>query len=239
MIKEIFLRTGKTARYSFILLLMTLLFACKKDQYYVDGGVSDPNFNGNMLQYLQAKTFYFDTLATVIKIAGLEQTFQQDDMTFFAPTDHAIKRILISTNKLLYQSGKDTILQLTEVSPEIWRKFLMRYMFKGSNRLKDFPQLDINLLNLYPGQDYYSYNNTILNIGVIYDDVNGIKYGGYRHLAISYIQNLNNPLLYSSWIRNDIASSDIKPTNGVVHTLNDYATFGFNTDFVTDVFATR
>ena len=112
-------------------------------------------------------------------------------------------------------------------------------MFKGSNKLNDYPQLDVSLLNLYPGQDYYSYNNTILNIGVIYDDVNGIKYAGYRHLAISYIKDLNNPLYYPNWIRNDISSSDIKPTNGVVHALTDYATFGFNDDFVYDVFATR
>lgn len=216
-----------------------LVFGCNKDKYYVDGGLSNPNYPGNMLQYLQAKKFYFDTLARVIKIAGLEQNFQHDDMTFFAPTNHSIERILSNTNKVLYQAGKDTVVSLDEISPEIWRKYLMRYMFKGSNRLKDYPQLDVNLLNLYPGQDYYSYNNTILNIGVIYDDINGIKYGGYRHLAISYIQDLNNPNYYPTWIRNDVASSDIKPTNGVVHTLNDYTTFGFNNDFITDVFATR
>lgn len=223
-----------------IVAAVVLAASCKKNQYYVDGGLSNPNFNGNMLQYLQAKPFYFDTLATVIKLAGLEQNFQQDDMTFFAPTDHAIQRSILNVNKILYQAGKDTILRLTDISPDIWRKYLLRYMFQGSHYLKDYPQLDVTLVNLYPGQDYYSYNNTTVNIGVIYDDVNGIKYGGYRHLAISYIQNLNTPLTYSNnWIKCDISSSDIKPTNGVVHTLNDYTTFGFNTDFVTDVVATR
>jgi len=222
-----------------MLAAMIALSSCHKDKYYVDGGLSNPNYDGNMLQYLQAKTFYFDTLATVIKIAGLEDTFRNEDITFFAPTDHSIRRAIVNANKMLYLAGKDTILKLQEVSPEIWRKYLMRYMFKGANKLNDYPQLDVTLLNLYPGQNYYSYNNTILNIGVIYDDVNGIKYGGYRHLAISYIQDLNNPQLYFNWIRNDVASSDIKPTNGVVHTLNDYTTFGFNGDFVSDVFATR
>lgn len=237
--KGTYLKFVKMAAFCFLTALALLFNACKKDQYYLDGGVSNPNFNGNMLQYLQAKPFYFDTVATVIKLAGLEQTFQQDDMTFFAPTDHAIGRSILNANKALYQAGKDTVRTLQEISPEIWRKYLMRYMFKGSNKLNDYPQVDVSLLNLYPGQDYYSYNNTILNIGVIYNDVNGIKYAGYRHLIISYIKDLNNPLYYPNWIRNDISSSDIKPTNGVVHTLTDYATFGFNDDFVYDVFATR
>lgn len=230
-----YLKYTKRAALCFLSALVLMFVACKKD-YYVDGGLSDPNFKGNMLQYLQSKPFYFDTVATVIKLAGLEQNFQQDDMTFFAPTDHAIGRIIYNTNKVLYQSGKDTIKALSEVSPSIWRKYLMRYMFHGANKLNDYPQLDINIKALYPGQNYYSYGNDILNIGVIYNDVNGIKYAGYRHLVISYIPDLNKPL---NWISNDISSSDIKPTNGVVHTLTDYTTFGFNSDFVNDVYATR
>ncbi|MEO6520291.1 MAG: fasciclin domain-containing protein [Mucilaginibacter sp.] len=231
-----YLKYTKRAVFCFLSALVLMFVACKKNNYYVDGGLSDPNFKGNMLQYLQAKPFYFDTIATVIKMAGLEQNFQQDDMTFFAPTDHSIARIILFTNQQLYANGKDTIKTLAEVSPSIWRKYLKRYMFHGANKLNDYPQLDLNIQALYPGQDYYSYGNDILNIGVVYDDVNGIKYAGYRHLVISYIPDLNKPLY---WYTNYISSSDIKPTNGVVHTLNDYTTFGFNLDFVNDVYATR
>ncbi len=230
-----YLKYIKKATLCFLSALVLMFGACKKS-YYVDGGLSDPNFKGNMLQYLQAKPFYFDTVATVIKMAGLEQNFQQDDMTFFAPTDHAIGRIILYTNQYLYQSGKDTIKTLSEISPAIWRKYLERYMFHGANKLKDYPQVDLLIKALYPGQNYYSYGGDILNIGVVYDDVNGIKYAGYRHLVISYIPDLNQPL---TWYTNYISSSDIKPTNGVVHTLNDYTLFGFNSDFINDVYATR
>lgn len=233
---KVYFKYTKRATFCFFSALLFMLVACNKNSYYADGGLSNPNFKGNMLQYLQSKPFYFDTVATVIKMAGLEQSFQQDDMTFFAPTDHAIGRIILSTNQYLYQSGKDTIKTLAEVSPSIWRKYLERYMFHGANKLNDYPQLDINIKALYPGQNYYSYGNDILNIGVVYDDINGVKYAGYRHLVISYIPDLNKPL---NWISNDISSSDIKPTNGVVHTLNDYTTFGFNSDFIDDVYATR
>jgi len=235
---KVYSKYVKKAMFCFLSVLVLLFSACKKN-YYVDGGLANPNFNGNMLQYLQSKPFYFDTVATVIKLAGLEKNFQEDDMTFFAPTDHSIARVIILTNQLLYQNGKDTIKTLSDVSPNIWRKYLMRYMFHGSNKLNDYPQLDFKLPALYPGQDYYSYNNAILNIGVVYNDINGIKYGGYRQLWISYISNLNTPLTISSWLSYPISSSDIKPINGVVHTLNDYTNFGFNTDFIIDAYNTR
>lgn len=216
--------------------LILLLFAsCKKDQYYFDGGKSNPDFKGTMLQYLQSKPVQFDTIAEIIKIAGLEKEFQEDELTFFAPTDLSVRSILKTTNNELYQAGKDTLKVLTDVQPQIWRKYLMMYMFKGANRLKDYYQLDINLKPVYPGQNYYSYNNVIFNIGVIFDDINGIKYAGYRHLTIGYITDLNRPA--DNWITADISSSDIKPTNGVVHTLNTNHTFGFANGFVSDVYA--
>ena len=218
-------------------MLLIFLTACKKDQYYVDGGVSEPNFEGNMLQYLESKPFYFDTLATVIKLAGLQENFEKDEMTFFAPTDNSIKRALVNANKALYEAGNDTILNLDEIDSEIWRKYIMRYMFKGANKLNDYPQLDTRLLAVYPGQNYLSYNNTVFNIGVIYDDVNGIKYGGYRHIVISYLNNLDTP--NQNWTTINVSSSDIKPINGVVHTLTDKSTFGFNTDFTSDVLALK
>jgi len=70
---------------------------------------------------------------------------------------------------------------------------------------------------------------------VVYNDaVNGpkedqviIKYAGYRQLMISYIPDLSKPK--SFWINALVSSSDINPTNGIVHALkftNHY--FGFS-----------
>ncbi len=218
-------------------LILLLFVSCKKDEYYFDGGKSNPDFKGTMLQYLQSKPVQFDTIVDIIKIAGLEKEFQEEELTFFAPSDLSVRSILKTTNNELYQTGKDTLKVLTDVQPQIWRKYLMMYMFKGANRLKDYYQLDINLKPVYPGQNYYSYSNVIFNIGVIFDDINGIKYAGYRHLTIGYITDLNRPA--DNWITADISSSDIKPTNGVVHTLNTNHTFGFDYGFVYDVYAGR
>jgi hypothetical protein len=212
--------------------LLLLLNACKRDEYYIDGGKANPDYPGNMLQYLQAKKVPFDTVAQIIKLAGMEQQFSTQDFTFFAFDDDVIKKTignihtfektknprLLSLNQLLYESGKDTVKTLDQIDPAIWKKYLQGYMFKGINRLKDYPQIDLGLRSIYPGALYYDYNNNVANIGVNFNDANGVKYIGYRQLVFSHIPDVSKP--NDDWSTNFISSSDIKPTNGVVHTLN-------------------
>ncbi|MCX2573172.1 hypothetical protein [Pedobacter sandarakinus] len=220
---------------------LMVLSACKRDEYYEDGGKADPNYPGNMYQYLQAKKVPFDTVAQIVKLAGMEAQFSKEDFTFFAFDDDVVKRTIgdihsfdqnrsprgPSINQMLYLSGKDTIKTLDQVDPAIWRKYLQRYMFKGINRLKDYPQIDLALKSIYPGALYYDYNNTVANIGVNFNDANGVRYIGYRQLVISYIPDISKP--NDNWSSNFISSSDVKPTNGVVHTLNYSGYYlGFN-----------
>ncbi|MET4080943.1 hypothetical protein ABIB40_000888 [Pedobacter sp. UYP30] len=235
--------------------LLLGLSACKRDNYYKDGGLAKADFNGNMLQYLEAKPIPFDTIAQLVKLAKLDTVFSKDDFTFFAPTDDIFKFTLgdihtfdknqpagrtqrISLNQLLFDAGRDTIKTLDQVDGAIWRKYLMRYMFHGSNRLKDYQQIDFSLVSLYGGAIYNSYGGTPTNIGVVYNDANNVKYIGYRQLAISYIYDISRPDGFQ--FTNFVASSDIKPTNGVVQALRfDKTDFGFNIiDVFTDIYTT-
>lgn len=216
-----------------VLLLTT---ACSKDDYYVDGGLADPIFEGSILQYLESKPVQFDTIVQIIRLGGLEERFQSDEFTFFAPSDEDIKDLIGAldrggVNRRLYNLGRDTIVTLADVDSVIWRKYLERYMFRGKNKLMDYPQIDFDLLNIYSGQNYYSYSGQVSNIGVVYHDAvsdgeeSSIKYMGYRQLHISYIPDIAFP---TSWITIRVASSDIQPNNGIVHVL-DYTNgeFGF------------
>src|SRR5690606_5810935 len=121
----------------------------------------------------------------------------------------------------------------------IWKKYLERHLFRGTNMLADYPQVDHSLRQIYPGQNYYSLNNTVLNIGVVYHDVNGIKYAGYRQLSISYIPDLSRP--DDGWRTVMVSSSGIKTGNGVVATLvKENVEFGFDVDeFFNDVAASK
>lgn len=215
----------------FIICILLLASACKKDDYYVDGGRANPIFDGDILAYLESKPMEFDTIAQIIKLAGLEETFRNTEFTFFAPRDENIKNLIGAldqggVNQELFLAGRDTIQTLADVDSAIWRKYLERYMFQGKNKLMDYPQIDFDLLNIYPGQNYISYANTVCNIGVVYNDANNIKYMGYRQLYISLIPDLSQP---TTWIVQKVASSDVQPRNGVVHVI-DFTSgqFGFN-----------
>jgi len=227
-----------------ILLALGLFFcfsSCKRDEYYMDGGKAKADFNGTMLEYLQAKPVPFDTIASIVKLAGMEDVFNKEDITFFAPTDYEIKQLIGSVNKpnslnsMLFLNGKDTVKTLADIEGAIWAKYLQRHIFRGVKRLSDYPQYDPDLPTVYPGQYYYAYNKTASKIGVVYGNVNGVKYIGYRQLTITYIRDLSKPDQSFNIYR--VASSDIKPKNGVVHVLELYGeAFGLGSyDMMTDI----
>jgi hypothetical protein len=192
------------------------------------------------LQYLQSNP-QFDTIAQIVKLAGIEDILSKENVTFFAPTDEVIRTTIgqvmhpgaaqpgdllggsdyPALNQVLHDAGKDTIATLDEISGATWKKYLMRYIFKGSYLLKDFPQLDFTLRPLYPGGYYQGYNGDLANIGVVYYTANTVKYSGYRQLCIASITDPSNPQNYYFGSA-AVSSSDIQPTNGVVHTIAPY-----------------
>jgi len=215
--------------------------ACQRDKYYKDGGLAQADFPGTMLDYLDAKPAPFDSLAQVVRLAGLSDMFNKEDITFFAPDDQVINRTIgtIYTgglNTFLYQRGRDTVRELSDIDSSIWRKYLLQYIFKGVNRLKDYPQIDFSQVNIYPGGLYYTLGGNVMNIGVQFNDANGIKYLGYRQLKLTYIPDISRP--DDGWSTYSISSSDIKPKNGVVHALlTDGMYLGFDAyNFFTEVY---
>jgi len=241
-------------------LFLTLTISSCKKEYFIDGGPSKAEYDGTILQYLESHP-KFDTVAQIVKLAGLEDVFNNEEITFFAPTDEVIRRTigLVNTdlpflqgglNQQLFSLRKDTIRVLADVPSAIWRKYLMRYMFKGKNVLKDYPQLDFLLKPLYPGGFYRGYNQDLSNIGVVYNSANNVAYTGYRQLSISYIPDPANP---QNFIAAAVASSDMQPKNGVVHalaiTMNGSIgqvftspganNFGFNYEFNDEVILTK
>lgn len=205
---------------------------CEQDEYYIDGGLADPVFDGSVLEYLESKPAEFDSLVQVIKLAGLEETFRQEEFTFFAPRDRNIKELIgradgSGLNWNLYLLGKDTVQTLADVDSLIWRKYLHRHMFRGKNKLMDYPQIDFDIKTIYPGQNYYALSDDVFNIGVVYEDAGGVQYAGYRQLRISFIPDVSRP--DENWYTVPVASSDIQPSNGVVHVLDVLISqFGFN-----------
>lgn len=242
--------TKSTLRSAALLLMAALcLWSCAKDDYYTDGGRAQAEFDGSIMDYLDSKPREFDTIAQIVRLAGLEDKFKNEEFTFFAPRDEDIKSLIGSLtvgglNMQLYFLGLDTIQVLSDVDPAIWNFYLHRHIFNGKNKLADYPQVDYNLMNVYGGQNYYSQGDGIFNIGVVYHDAvssdgtSVLRYMGYRQLHIGYISDLATPNTFNAV---PVASSDIQPRNGVVHVL-DYTqgVFGFRDgDIQTDIIQSK
>ncbi len=194
-----------------------LVAGCKKESYFYDTGVHQAKYNGTILDYLKAKPFIFDSLTRVVEIAGMNDVFVKENVTFFAPPSSCIHRAIVNLNADLRINGKDTVSQLEQVQPQVWKDLLSEYVFKGTYLLKDIPQIDTLAINAFPGQGYVSYSGRTMNLGVFYNSANGVKYVGYRQLILSFIPDFSNPTV--GLLNVPIATSDIQPTNGVIHAL--------------------
>ncbi|HEY9261384.1 fasciclin domain-containing protein [Chitinophaga sp.] len=212
-----------------ILLLVGLLMsACKKD-YYVDGGLADPHYNGTVYDYLVKNPYLFDTIAFIVEKAGLKDMLQNDSVTFFAPTDQSIGDALGQLNEYRYIMVEDSA-HLSDIPGSVWRKFLMRYIMKGKHTANQFARVDPNNVYAYPGINYVMAEGYIVNIGLIYQNYNGVEAVGARVLRLTDITY--DPVTYRNNPYVMVASSDIQPTNGVIHALNIKHTFGFRGDFL-------
>lgn len=215
-----------------VVTISTISFSCTK--YYFDSGVHDAKYNGTILEYMKEKKPFFDSTLMVIELAGMNEVFQKENITFFAPPGGTVNRAIRSLNRQLKFEGKDTVAKLEQIKPEVWKNTLSQYIFKGTNLLKDYPQRDTLSYVAYPGQNYTSYGGRIMNIGVIFNDAGGVSYAGYRQLYIAYIPDLSNPQVALTNI--PVSTSDIQPKNGVIHVLNkNKHTYGFRTNAFIDL----
>ena len=219
---------GNKKYFGFCLLAITLLTAsCKK--YYFDSGVHNAKYEGNMMQYLKSDPKLFDSTVRVINLAGMSSVIENENITFFAPPSGSIFKTIKRLNIFLRSSGSDTVSRLEQIKPQVWKNSLSQYIFKGSNLLKDYPQRDTLSFVAYPGQNYTSYQGRIMNVGSIFNDAGGVAYAGYRQLYLAFIPDLSNPKI--ALVNIPVATSDIQPTNGVLHVLTrNKHNFGFNTD---------
>ncbi|QBR12855.1 fasciclin domain-containing protein [Sphingobacterium sp. CZ-2] len=218
------MKNQKHIVWKLAVVMLICFTGCKK--YYFDSGIHDPKFNGSSIKYLESKLDFFDSTLMVIDLAGMKNVIENEEVTFFAPPSGCITRAVLGLNRQLQFNGKDTVKELSQIKPQVWKNMLSNYIFKGKNLLKDYPQRDTVSYLAYPGQNYTSYGGRIMNIGVIFNDAGGVQYAGYRQLFLAYIPDLSNPMVS---LRNiPIATSDIQTNNGVIHVLNRTKhTFGF------------
>ncbi|WP_343307734.1 fasciclin domain-containing protein [Chitinophaga niabensis] len=205
------------------LCFVMLTQSCKKD-YYVDGGKANPYYNGTIYDYLSEKKLYFDTIKQIVDLAGLKDMMTSDTITFFAPTDEVIRVAMNSLNASRYANMKDSV-KMSDLGPEVWRKFLSMYIMKGKRVAGTFPRVNPENISAFPGINYIMLDGYILNIGLDYTSYNGVEAVGPRILTVTDITF--DPTNFRNNPRVRVVSSDIQPKNGVIHALSISHAFGF------------
>ena len=213
--------------YALAMLMGFQLFSCQDDSYLVDGGTHQAEYDGSIYDYLNnmPDKHYFSKLVDIIDYAGLTNVLKDSTVTFFAPTDWSIMSSVNALSRRLYKyEGQDSIHDLHQIKPEVWREFLSEYIIRDKYTLKDIPQIDTTKIEAYPGQGYYSYGGTPMNVGVVYYDANGVQYAGARQIIYSYVINPQGHVMKNAYV----ATCNIQPRNGVIHVLRWYDhPFGF------------
>jgi uncharacterized surface protein with fasciclin (FAS1) repeats len=197
------------------LLAVFIYSSCVDDSYLIDGGKSNPYYDGNMMEFLESRPDYFTDLVEIIKLAGMEDIIKNENITFFAPTDWSIRSSFNYLNAAWYRMGHDSIKSFSQIKPKVWREVLAMYIVKDKYLLKDIPQIDTTAISVYPGQAFLSYDKVPMNMGVVYYDANNVKYAGARQIIYSYVYDFTTGDMKNAYV----ATSDIQPTNGVVHVI--------------------
>ncbi len=235
-------------KYVVFVIIVFLLASCNTKYNIIDTGLVNGKFDGNMYEYLKSNRYDWDSTRLMIEKADLVDLFEgkregYEQITFFGPTNHSIRRYLL-------ENGMTGIADMDE---ELCYEMIMKCVVKGKHMRDDIPRGKKIALNEdddmgedwnddmdgdfddeengeeeNPGDDGSKYQGTG---GIVFTGGMGNRFWiysfqeSYNEVAgvgavVLYIVNLD------SGKKIDIASTNIEPTNGVVHSLHYNFTLG-------------
>ncbi len=208
------------------LLLSVLFIGCTKYNQ-IDTGIAQKKFPGNMYEYFQSDSYNWDSLLLMIEYTGVKDYFTgekpgYEEITFFGPTNHSIRREIFRETKPntttwvdepIYKSVKEYV---DANGVDFCKELILRHIVKGKYEVKDIPR--------GTGDDDAS--------GIIFTSAFGSKFRVFSFREpFEKVPDAGAVVLYirggsgmSTSI--DVASTDIEPTNGIVHSLAYGFTWG-------------
>lgn len=93
----------------FLGIVLSMFVGCTKYNQ-IDTGICKAEFPGNMYEYFQSDSYNWDSLLVMIDYTGLEKYFTgeepgYEEITFFGPTNHSIRRWLYSLRTNMNDMG--------------------------------------------------------------------------------------------------------------------------------------
>jgi hypothetical protein len=212
-------------RYIFLFGIICMLgISCQK-QDFIDTGKANGEFDGSMMDYLRSDSYNWDSTVLVIERAGLEDLFEGNDpenaeITFLGCTNLSILRWMLEEEWVWNdETGgfdiKPAYHKVADIPVEDCREMILRHVIQGKYLKADIPKGISNPKE--GGKDFSTLGDNSLWLYTYTDPWNGVPDKGPTHL---YVES------YTAESKIDVASSDIRCDNGVVHSLHYNYIFG-------------
>lgn len=205
-------------KYVFNIVLLgvfiCLTIGCSTKWNYVDTGHVDGRFHGTMYEYFHSNPYDWDSTLVLIEKAGLVDLFDGKDpkykeITFLGPTNHSIRRWMIEND----------ITSLATLEIDVCREMILRHVIPGKFMRADIPfGTQANAQEKGEGgQEYVSVGGIKLWIYTFQGAYEDVAESGSIDIYI-YVEEKGRNI--------KVASSNIEPDNGVVHSLEYAYTLG-------------
>ncbi|UZH55427.1 fasciclin domain-containing protein [Salinimicrobium tongyeongense] len=198
-------------RILFLICLGFVFYSCEKDNYLVDGGLSDPNLGVTTLEFFESHQ-QLDTLALLIARAGLlEET--NSASTFFAPNNLSIKNYVQEILTEMRRIDPQAEYTVNDIPKDTLKKYMGGYIIPQQIK-----------------------REVLTEQGEIYTAINGEE----RKISLEPVQDFNGPLetppeyvfftykggdTWDPWnqlvddTKIRVRTSDLVSTNGIIHVL--------------------
>lgn len=193
------------------LYIVITCVACDKNDYYHDSGVANGRFDGTVWEYLQSDHKNWDSVVVAIRHAGLVDVFdgtnpEYKEITFFGITNLSIDQFLFKT---VDKDGSRLYNSIRDIPVDMCRRMILSYVIPHRMMKEEFD---------------YEVKGTLTG-GTVVKTLTGVdlrvfrRKSDYGSVADIGAESLHIHAVESGHIVK-VASADIQPTNGVVHSLS-------------------
>lgn len=203
--------------FAVIFCCSALLISCTK-QKIIDSGTSSPFFAGSMLEYMRTDDYNWKLTVELIEHAGLTELFEGHDashpsITFFGFTSPSVARFLFDSQYKDSSHGK--YYSVRDIPRDRARLLVLRHVVSGKFKKDELAFVNPDYPIDHPQQDG----------GTNLVTLSGSRIRAFREIsAYAGIPGAGPVILRLYSVDQSrlipVASPDIQPENGVVHSLN-------------------
>ena len=191
-----------------LLVVFGIAGGCTKTNF-IKTGLSNGKHDCTMWEYFHTDSYNWDSTIIMIETAGLIDLFDgNDSITFFGPTNHSIRRYLLEEN----------INSVKDMGADFCRTTILRHVMKGKVMRDDIPRgYAYSTIIGEGGQTYDMMGGNQIWVYTEQEEYSGVSQMGAVHVYLRSVETAQSI---------GVASTDIEPTNGVVHSLSYTYTLG-------------